>query len=525
MNRIAIVWGTLIISGRELELFNTISRALLSLVLVSAFSAISMADSSASKSQLAKTAGNCMKTLVLVNAYSSGDNLPEAFKTYMAIHYPNHDVRIVHVHASGTPHSHLADTFSPSKYYKDYEYDGDLDKLMTFLYEFKPDAVMAGSESGVILMDHVTTAFRDRYPELLVPSNGIHEGRRDKLFMGEAVRDAGLYSVKQMATDNAEEARRWLIEKNLTKEVTVQKPRDAAGGNDVRIAHNIDEAVANFKEIHGKINEYGIVNSTVLVQAFMPDAKGLIDAEFVVNTTSGSGKHVVNSIIRYTKKKRGSRNIYSVDRLMPFEGPLQKELVDYTFKVLDSLGIKTGWGHAEIKFTDRGAEMKVIGENGQIGYVDLNRPAPVLIEIGNRMMGSRQPLFEELALGESQLSVGMEAYFSPEKFANRPVGYEFKKSLAVVSINNFELNQHSSHAMTEDVKNLPGYFGHSYYFKDGAAVPETVDMSSSIGHVWLAHPDEATVEASIKKLLDWEDSGKFTKTGPPAEKQAVIFSK
>jgi biotin carboxylase len=319
--------------------------------------------------------------------------------------------------------------------------------------------------------------------ELGIPSNGVLLARRDKYEMAEMIRAQGIPAVVQMRSRSVEQVLDWVKASKLWPGVVVLKPPMSAGSEGVYFCRNEMELREKFSKILVEADAYGGTSHFVLAQEYLDGI------EYVVNTVSAGGKHVVTDIWQYHKRNvEGAGTIYDYDRLLPFEGEIQKQLVEYDLRVLDALAIKTGWGHAEIKMTKRG---------------------PVLVEVGSRMMGSGQPRLVGEALGRGQIELGLDAYLNPKALDSVPLGYAVKKHAALVNISSFVESGRLSLKGVSELMALPGYVRHSFTYKEGDVVQKTVNMFTALGQVELVHEDPKVLETSIETIRRWSDDGKF----------------
>jgi hypothetical protein len=140
-------------------------------------------------------------------------------------------------------------------------------------------------------------------------------------------------------------------------------------------------------------------------------------------------------------------------------------IADYTFKVLDALGIAYGAAHTEIMWVEgRG---------------------PVLIETGARLNGGIDLSAYTMALGYNQLSLLMESILSPKNFLLRPQIREnaLHNSLRVV----FLRTEKSGNVMNkvdtrffQSIKNV-----HSIFLSQLIQLTKTVDFLTSSGYINL----------------------------------------
>lgn len=418
--------------------------------------------------------------VLIVDGYSSGSLLPPQFAAQ--------GYRVIHIHASGKPKTFQTQSFQSANFVDDYAYDfvnespSNRTKLLGWIRGYRPVAILPGAESGVLLADSLSAELSN---ELNLPSNGVSLARRNKFLMAERLKELGIPSVLQMKSKSLTEVLAWVAEHKLLPGKIVIKPLMSAGTDGVSFPTSVAEIEAAFAALHGKHNSYGLLNDEVLVQEFLEGT------EYVVNTVSSRGIHVISDMWRYNKiVTPNGQLIYGHDDLIPFSGAVQNQLVPYALRVLEAMGIQTGWGHIEIIMTKRG---------------------PVLVEIGARMMGSLQPRLAREALGESQVELGIEAFLEPEKFAKRALGYKFKKHAALVTLNStvdgkaFTLPPQ----LLEAIQALPGYTRHNFTYLPGEAVQLTTDLHNAIGQVELVYENEAQLKNSITTLRLWQNAGLF----------------
>merc|ERR1711972_568071 len=86
------------------------------------------------------------------------------------------------------------------------------------------------------------------------------------------------------------------------------------------------------------------------------------------------------------------------NRLLPPSGEKQDLLVDYTFKVLDAVGLRYGPCHTEIMLTARG---------------------PILVEVNCRLHGLQGPRLIELATGCSKAHAAADTLLGGKLFEER----------------------------------------------------------------------------------------------------------
>lgn len=419
-------------------------------------------------------------TVVVIDGYSSGHLLAPALNEA--------GFQTVHVHSFGAPpKAAYAKSFKPGDYQFDFGFHGNLSESLNQLKRYKNIvAVLPGADTGVLLGDELGNALKTRFPKLR--TNRIDEAHKDKFLQHEALAAAGIDSALQLRTNNVESAIEWVRANRLFAKhgQLVIKPLRSAGTDGIYFCTNETEVRQAMNALVGKNDQFGILNSDVLLQEY------LAGHEYVVNTTSLDGHHVVTDMWQYVKKLSPDRkrDLYDYDFLLPYEGDIQRELIAYNLKVLKALGIENGNGHSEIKM--------VPGRG------------PVLVEMNNRMMGSNQPVLTEAALGHSQLDRTVLSLTNPAKFKKLPMSYKFSKFAAVVSISNFQTGVSLNTKIADELKKVPGYFDHSFGYAADEALPITTDLTSCIATVRLVAETQKQLEDSIAQLKKLEREGRFT---------------
>ncbi len=419
-------------------------------------------------------------TVIVVDGYSSGRLLAPAFRDV--------NFQIIHVHSRGRPAQEKYErTFVRQDYDLDVAYLGDLNEIIQQLSPLKNIVgVVPGADSGGLFADQLALALKQVHPTL--PANGIQLGRKNKYLQGEVLRASGIDVALQIKTADVATALTWVDSKRLLRigpKAVVVKPINSAGTEDVFICTTTDEIVKAIRHIVSKPDEFGHPNEEALIQEYLPGD------EYVVNTTSRSGRHLVTDIWLYKKRSSadGKRLVYDHDILLPFEGEMQSLLIDYTLNVIKALNAETGNGHTEIKM--------VPGRG------------PVLVEFNNRMMGSNQPLIVERATGHSQVDRTVLAFSNPEIFAELKSGYEIKKEAAVVTISNWTPGVVLRPEAIDMLKAIKGYQYHSFSYSFGQTLEVTNNMTTAVGDVFLLCDSPQQLQESIAAIRHLEASGKL----------------
>lgn len=225
-------------------------------------------------------------------------------------------------------------------------------------------AVIPGAETGVELADELSARLNLR-------TNGTEGSiaRRNKYFMGEKVRKAGVRAVQQARCTTIAEVKEFISKLEDPQNKCVVKPVQSAGSDDVFLCDGVDEAITAFERIYGTKNGLGLDNDCVLVQEFLQGK------EYVVDKVSRDGVHKLVGIWQYEKRKvNGANFVYFGMRLKPADTELAQVMVKYADEVLDALGIMQGPSHMEVM-------VNTIQEGDKVVY------KPCLVEVGARCQG------------------------------------------------------------------------------------------------------------------------------------------
>lgn len=408
--------------------------------------------------------------VVVVDGYSSGRDLAPALQA------KGYDV--IHVKSRPKLPSLYESAYNPDHYSGELVHNGsNLEEIALILKAYSPLAVLTGAESGPIFAAHLTRRL------------GLHNGNdlqfaetfRDKYVMGEVLRSKGIRSVKQALAATAEQALAFARTQN--GKPVVLKPKNSSGTNQVFVCKTEAEIKRAFHQIHGKVNFELELNTSVLVQEFLEGD------EYAVNGVGLNGTHKFSDIWLYDRTLiEGAATVYNTDRLLPFEGNPQSELVRYALAVLEALGIRNGPTHMEIKMTPSG---------------------PVVVDLGVRMSGSKVPRLTQAALGEGQVELTLESILSSHQFMLRPQGYTLRKHATFVEIKSEGGGALMSTRYLTRLERLPGVILAAFDLPHGAPLQRTVDADTTIGRAWVVHEDPSVLNATVRTIQKWEREGRF----------------
>jgi biotin carboxylase len=336
---------------------------------------------------------------------------------------------------------------------------------------FKPDFIIAGAESGVLLADQLNNMLGLAY------SNDFDKtrARRNKYEMIERLSAAGLRAPQQTLVNAWGAARAWI--ESHAKFPIVLKPLESAGADGVYICNSLVEAETAFVKIYGEKNRLNIVNANVLVQEY------LIGTEYVVNMVSLNGKQLVTEVVRYKKRLLGTGSIiYDIDEMMPSGTEIYKTLVDFTREVVVCLGIKNGPSHAEVMLTSDG---------------------PKLVEIAARTDGILRDTVSAQTTKLGQIRVAAMSITDPiafERMVESDMNYKLFKNSYNVCLINSSVGRFSKKKFLIELSKLDSFFEAVFYARDGQQIPLTKDVFSQPGTVYLVHDDIKVIESDYKTI-------------------------
>ena len=190
---------------------------------------------------------------------------------------------------------------------------GSVEEMANALKELGVEGVFPGCEPAVELSDSLNEA-------LGVRGNSVKYSphRRDKFLMQEALKEAGLRSIKQIRIDCNTE---FIDIENFTASLPLEfdgkfsavfKPSRSCGTDGVTFVQTNQEIKIAHEAIIGHQNQLGLTNQCAVLQEFI---RGV---EYVVDSVSLHGVHKAVAVWEYQKlAANGSKFVYSGMRLVP----------------------------------------------------------------------------------------------------------------------------------------------------------------------------------------------------------------
>ena len=352
--------------------------------------------------------------------------------------------------------------------------DPDYENILRQVRELDPALVVAGSEFGVGLAARLSA-------DLGLPGNPVdripYMIQKDK--MQQALEENGLRSIRGGIVRSEEEAVRMMEE--LGTELVVIKPVRGAGSQGVYLCRGVDSMLTALRKHFALAERMGVEAPAVILQ------ERIIGREYVVNTVSCNGRHRVVSVGMYDKYRLSNGAIaYNYFRYVTRLEVGHSRLLRYACQVADAIGIKYGPVHGEY----------MVDENG-----------PVLIEVNCRPMGGGlERRYSELVSGQHETDSALDSYLDPEKFhrdALKP--YRLKRSGASKDLVLTADTEVVSAPVMQICRRLRSYYSASYD-RIGRAemLPQTKDMETEAGLVYLLHDDEQQVRDDCDLLHQLE---------------------
>ena len=405
---------------------------------------------------------------VIVDGYSSGKFYPRYF------HEAGY--RCLHVQSRPDIPEFARGCFCDSAYVGS-ALNTDIEATLGWIADYGiPDFVIPGCETGVTFADELSARLGTPF------QNGAHTrvARRDKFLMTQTIRAAGLRGIRQERCTSAEEAISWVAQEGLEYPVVV-KPLESTSGDGFSLCYSPKDIRSAFERNLGRRNLLNIQNTALLAQEYVTGV------EYVVDTVGSAGVVIVSDVIRYGKRIGASgHSVYEYCDFLSTDDPEVREVVDYTCKVVEALGIVYGPAHAE---------------------VILDAQGPVLVEVGARPAGCMlEPEFITNAYGHNQIQLSALSYTAPEAFRAR--AGEVNKRLRTATALAFVVHDRAGHVTSVNFDEVlganPAFYKVDTSVQVGQPIWEPKHLSETFATVYL-QGDAASVETLKKDIVSNPD--------------------
>ncbi|MCU7727444.1 ATP-grasp domain-containing protein [Actinoplanes sp. KI2] len=402
-------------------------------------------------------------TVVVVDAYASARCLAPLFRA--------RGYDCVHVQTTPEIPPNYRAFYRPADFSANIVHDGDPVATAAAVAAHAPIALIAGIERAVILADELGE-------RLGLPTNGtaLSACRRDKFEMVETIKAAGVPGAGQILAGDLDTLLQWYGD---TARPVVLKPVSSAGNDGVHLCDDVTEVRKAFETLIGTTSALGQANRAVLAQDY------LAGFEYIVNTVGVDGEHHVCDMWKmHHLDANGVAGQAVGSELLPRHGPEQEQIVAYTLRVLDALGIRNGPAHTELKLTPDG---------------------PRLIETGARVCGADLHVLSGGGLGESQLDWTVLAATDPAEFARRrQEDYRIERHARIINLLSPVEGVLAGYPRMDLVRQLPSFHGTWFRVNPGDPIHRTVDDWTFPGRIYLLHEDESVVarDTNTVRYLD-----------------------
>ena len=382
---------------------------------------------------------------------------------------------VFHIQTSPEIPADFRASFHVGDYNENWIFTGDVGELVGKIRALNPIGILAGTETGVRLADELSE-------KLGLPSNGmaLSSARRDKYLMIERLRSCGLAAASQFRTTSLKALLIWA--ERVARYPVVVKPIESAGTDKVVICRSEADVARAFGDILGKTNRLGISNTAVLAQSY------LSGPEYVIDTVSSSGHHLVTDVWAYEKSITvGGSPIYHSARLIDPKDTSVLPLIQYFFRALDALGIQNGPAHGELIQTPDG---------------------PTLVEVGARCAGAGFPKLVRGCTGYSQVEATVDAAIDRVAFFRRlKQGIALKKNGQVVFLISERHGEVKRTLAESFFSKLSSFHSASMHLSKGEYLHSTADLFTSPGFIFLSHERGEVVDRDYRIIRKMEMAG------------------
>ncbi|UQY80517.1 ATP-grasp domain-containing protein [Candidatus Hepatincola sp. Av] len=404
------------------------------------------------------------KIAIIVDPFSSGALYANLFK--------KQEIKCVAL-LSNFPNQ---DAFRSSIIEKDFdeilkEEDFNFYSLVKYIKSLNPITILPGCELGVFLSEKLINKI---IPEFKNTTNLIN-ARVNKWDMYNAISNNNLANIKQIATNNINEALLWIGRTNLINKDLVLKPTQSLRTNGVTKVTKIQDFQNAFYQLISDRNIAGFKNKQVLIQEY---TKG---PEYIIDSFSYEGIHSIANICKYKKIDNGNfMAVYDNMIWVNHTDSVVNELILYAKSVLNTLGVKFGASHMEIILSNEG---------------------PKLVEVGMRPHGGGHANFSRVATGDSQIDRAVNYFSSYGK--NTPDNfYKLQINFMIVFLIAKKIATIKNLFILDEIKKLDSFFSSYIQLKEGEIVYPTKDLSNSLdlGFIALCHKNSKQIEQDYKKI-------------------------
>lgn len=350
---------------------------------------------------------------------------------------------------------------------------GDYNSLITQLPPDPLFCVLPGSERGVMRADQLNAS-------LQLPANNyqLSMARRNKILMAREAERAGLLVPIQTAVQSLHELSQLITAK--TNWPVILKPASSMGSEGVSLCKNADELTHEFMRGVNTTNRLGEKNQEFVVQQYLQGT------EYAIDTISYAGTHKITAMWQYRKSGRDIIGIvpFTSKHLIAAQGTVQTSLMNYTYRLLDSLGVAYGPAHTELVLEDNHIQ---------------------LMEIGARLHGGIAAMqMSKLGTGHSQVDICVNAFTNPVQFVeNSPTPYTLLTHCCIALLIPPQKELYFNESIYDVIKNLPSV--RSIKMNNTATQP----LGDIAGLIQLSHTNHHQLESDLETIRMLEKKGLY----------------
>lgn len=354
--------------------------------------------------------------------------------------------------------------------------DADYEVTLRKVRSLDPFLVIVGGEEGVIIGTRLAE-------DLGMVGNSFSNIPKmtEKSLMHKALKDAGLRYIRGEEVSSAEECLSFL--KTTGTEDVVLKHVHGCASVGVHLVHGKEELLEAFEQERlAHNNMFGEAENRLMVQ------ERIFGEEYIVNTISRNGIPALTSIFRYHKKRMPTGAIvYRGSEVIDVPNEKEKELIEYAFETVKAVGIKDGPVHGEYMVDEKG---------------------PVLIEVNCRVMGSSTPKgFLDRIFGYHETDIVLDCMLDAEfhrEFSQRPY-HPFRKGYVKDFYSAGEKSIKASGIIPILINMKSYYSGWMENAGKTDIIPETIDLETETGCVYLVHDDSEVAKSDFDILMRLEE--------------------
>ena len=349
--------------------------------------------------------------------------------------------------------------------------DPDYQTTLRTISDLEPELVIVGGEEGVV----IGTRLAEDLGMIGNPFSNIDK-MTQKGAMHKTLLDSGMRGIRGEEVRSCEDCLRFL-EKVGTEDV-VLKHDHGVGSVGVHLVHGRDELLDAFKQEENAENMFGDEENRLMLQ------ERIFGDEYIVNTISRNGVPALTSVLRYYKKRMPSGAIvYRGLETVTEPDERERELINYAFDTVRTLGITDGPVHGEYMSDEKG---------------------PVLIEVNCRVMGGSVPSgFLDKIFGHHETDVILDCLLDSDyhkSFMKKP--YSPMRKGYVKDFYSDRERTITSSGIIPILLNMKSYY--SGWVENAGktdTIHETIDLETETGCVYFVHDDPEVTRKDFEMLM------------------------